>query len=572
MPRRRLVTGLVVLVALAAAPAAQASGVTTHAFMAEAAIPFVETPALKTLLESHRDELLAGAHYPDGGYASSSFPGGDYGEVSHWERFVNAYIARLKGRADCAPLTDPDGPCAAQVAHLLGNAAHGIGDERWDWLFEPKMADFGESPVHPGYTLLDTAGLPGAAELAALPPGQYINTPEFAMDNIALVEHDRIRALPTYMPPTEDLLAVYAALGRSDITADGITAGHTIITAAALAERSGTGAEYPRVKVAMPNVSAQYHTDSGGVLDVAAAAAGYYESVWTKLTTDTHPTPRVIGVHPAPGETGVPVTWHPVKANPGPSGGGAENRILASISSALMEGTVDAESFRLLGPGGEVLEQEPGFPKAGPYGYGDGGHTFLAWPKDDLQPCTTYTAEVTTALRDHAGATLAEPYRWSFTTRAADGGACPVDTSSPGVGAPVVAQPQQVQAAVAPDGHAHGMPAGPTVAIRTLARTRGKGDTLRLTLSCIGPGACRGRTGLVARGGGRTFSLGTRTHRIRELQTVTLTFRLPKAARAVLTKRRRLAVDVRALQQAPGGGSTTTTRAFVLRQIRLPRD
>lgn len=47
-------------------------------------------------------------------------------------------------------------------------------------------------------------------------------------------------------------------------------------------------------------------------------------------------------------------------------------------------------------------------------------HSIAFFPAGDLAPCTTYTAEVTTALADHARATLAEPFRWSFTT-----GGCP---------------------------------------------------------------------------------------------------------------------------------------------------
>ncbi len=112
--------------------------------MAHRAIPFVDDGVLRDLLASHTDEVLAGAHFPDAGYGSSSFPGGDFGEVTHWERFVNAHAAHLRGRADCAPLRDPSGPCASQVAHLMGIAAHGMGDEMWDWLFEPQMADYGE--------------------------------------------------------------------------------------------------------------------------------------------------------------------------------------------------------------------------------------------------------------------------------------------------------------------------------------------------------------------------------------------------------------------------------------------
>ncbi len=575
---------------------------TTHAFMAEAAIPFVAEPALRNLLQSHAAEVIAGAHYPDGGYAASSYPGGDYGEVSHWERFVNGYTRALRGRADCAPLTSPSGPCAAQVAHLMGVAAHGIGDERWDWLFEPKMADFGESPVHPGYTLFSEAGLPGAAELASLPPGSLINTPEFAMDNIGLVEFDRFRKPPTTLPPVTDLLAAYHEIGRDDITGDGILAGNTAILAAAAGERSGVGAEYPRVKLTMPRVSAQYFTDSGGILDVAQAAASYYSAVWHKLTTGEQPAPVVTAVHPLPDETGVPISWHPVKASPGPVGGGSETRILASLSQALKVGTIGESAFKLYDPDGLPMAMEEGFPKAGPYGYGDGSHTFMLWPREDLRPCSRYTAEVTTALEDYAGGRLAEPYRWSFTTRSANGDACPprleppvqppvqppgqppvppppangpgsggtTTMSGPAADPSVTAGPQTIQAV--PAGGGHGLPAASTIAIRSLSRTFGTGRRLRLLISCLGPGDCSGRVSVVARPGGRTAAtIGRRDYRLRRLGSQALTFTLPAVARSALRRTGRLAVAVRAAQNAPSGRpAAATTRNFVLRQ-RLPR-
>jgi hypothetical protein len=602
MRRRSALCAAALATALAVPATAAASGVTTHAFMAEAAIPFVGDPQLRALLEANADAVVTGAHYPDGGYAVSSFPGGNYGEVSHWERFVNAYATVLRDREDCGDVTDPRGPCASSVAFLMGIAGHGIGDERWDWLFEPKMADLGESPVHPLYR----SDAPGAAELASVPPGSLINTPEFAMDNIALVEHDRLRRLPATPPPIDDLLAAYERRGNAEgVTRDGILAGQAAIIAAAAGERMGVAAEYLRVRTTMPQVSAQYLTGTGGVLDVAQAAAPYYEAVWAKVRGAV-PVPRVTGPIPAPGSEGVPIVWHPVRDSPGPNGGGSETRILASLTTQLDTSTITAEAFRLLGPDGEELEQEPGFPKPGPYGGGDGNHTLMAWPKDDLQPCTTYGAEITRALRDHAGTPIERPFRWTFRTTSADGGPCPLPPLPPGrpagerpgtgrpatdppAGTPAAGRPaapaegtpaagrpaapagaQAVPTAASPDGHRHGAPAGPTLALRSLRLRRDGRLAVRVT--CVGPGDCAGRlaiVGLPRRGGVLTLASGA--YAVPKLRTQQVLLRLPAAARRALAARLRrggrLPVEVRAIQaaKARGAAPTTTIRRFTLR-------
>ncbi len=599
---RRLSLGAAAALALAAPAApAHASGVTTHAFMAEAAIPFVTDPGLRTLLEAHPNEVITGGHFPDGGYAA-----GGYGEVTHWERFVNAYTDHLRARTDCAPITAPDGPCAQQVAFLMGIAAHGIGDERWDWLFEPKLADLGESPVHPAYSTYSQAGLPGAAELMGLPPGSLINTPEFALDNIALVEFDRLRSVPSYVPPTSDLVEVYKDLGREDVSAAGISEGQGAILAAAAGERAGVGAEYPRVKLTAPRVSALYYTGTGGVLDVAQAAAGYYLAIWQKLQSSAHPAPVVTAVNPAPDQTGVPFLWHPVKSSPGPTGGGSENRIMASISQSLDVTTITAEDFRLYGPDGEQLAQEQDFPRPGPYGAGDGTHTLMLWPKDDLEPCTRYTAELRPGVKDYAGAGLRVPYAWSFTTRSSDGEPCPAvltepdpdpklepgpagggglneaPAAGPGSGGTttmqgpstdpaVVASPQQIRPPAGEDG-ALGLPATSVVAIRSLQRTRGQGRMVRVLVSCLGPDACSGTLRLYAPRGPRSRKLGARSYRIAPLKTQRIGFTLPRAARRELGRTRRLALEVRAAQRdVRGGRGAVASRAFVLRQVALPR-
>src|SRR5688572_5071941 len=82
----------------AGVPAANAAGIVTHAWMALEAIDRVQPPALRQLLDAHRDQVRAGAEFPDGGYWTRSFgtPGGDYGEEAHWQRFHDAYVAQIR--------------------------------------------------------------------------------------------------------------------------------------------------------------------------------------------------------------------------------------------------------------------------------------------------------------------------------------------------------------------------------------------------------------------------------------------------------------------------------------------
>jgi hypothetical protein len=352
------------------------------------------------LLRVNRDPFLSGALYPDSGYwaAGAGVPGGDYGEISHWERFVNAYLAHIRDTVapdrGCDDPTDPLGPCAPMIAHMLGTAAHGVGDEVWDWLFEPLVTDHGEIPDHP---------IVSQEPLRQVPPGSLITNIEYAMDMIAIVDHNLWLEIPRYIPEAEELERVYHALGRPDITAEGVMAGHNLETIVMGLERFGAAVDGDRVRQQMPWSASHYYSESGGVIDTAQAISGNLESLWRKLTGPGHPAPEIVAVHPEHGESGVPWDFIPAKTSPGPHSGGGELRIWAAISNSLDPASV-AASFKLVGPGGAEVAPLGGFPKPGPYGAGDGTHSMLFYPAADLEPCTVYTAVVTTSLRDHAGA------------------------------------------------------------------------------------------------------------------------------------------------------------------------
>jgi hypothetical protein len=400
---------------------AHAAGVTTHAFMAEKAIPLVHNAQLHALLVANENAVISGAHYPDGGYAIQAYvPGSNYSEVSHWERFIDAAVAHLRTRPDCAPLTAPNGPCASEIAFIMGAAAHGMGDEMWDWLFEPRMKDWNEPPVNPLFNLIPALG----PTLSGLPLLNQVNTPEFSMDMVALVDDNRLLSIPIVPPPFNDFLKIYGEMHHNDITLAGLIAGDAVINTAMLAERVALVTEYARVKATMPRSAASYLYDSGGVYDVAGGIAPYMDSVWTKLTTGTDPSVVVGAVHPEPGQSGVPITWQPIQANPGPNGGGHELRIIAVLNNAVDPATVTAANFRLLDNHGNVVPQAAGFPKPGPYGAGDGTHSMMVYPAGNLQPCSTYTAQVGTGIADLFGVHPIAPYAWTFKTRSVLGLPC----------------------------------------------------------------------------------------------------------------------------------------------------
>ena len=95
---RSMRRGWFVVVALGISGLASAAGMSTHALMAEYGRRYLpDTHPLKAVLTAHRPALLAGALYPDGGYATgAAFPGDrNVAEDAHWEYFVNPLMQVL---------------------------------------------------------------------------------------------------------------------------------------------------------------------------------------------------------------------------------------------------------------------------------------------------------------------------------------------------------------------------------------------------------------------------------------------------------------------------------------------
>ena len=422
MRLRRVLVGCAVALGVTAAmlPAkpAEAAGIVTHAWIALDAIDQVQSDSLRTLLDAHRDQVRAGAEFPDGGYWTDDTPAGDYGEEAHWQRFVDAYIERIQARTDCGLLTDPNGPCAPEIAHLMGVAAHGMGDEVWDWLFEPYGPDLGETYIPP-----DLAAFIGTGGL------------EFQMDVMAIVDHGRPTDPTPAEPSLDDLLTAFAASGKPQITAAKLAEGKEALQIERAVEAIWAVAYHDDIKAHMPWTSAIFTIAPGGVSFGAQAIAGYYFHLWRQLL-DKPVTTKVVATYPANQTEGVPATgWvRSYQAGSHATGGGARTRITAVLSyslpyvaagssghtpAQLPAGAMVLREART----GQVVPTMAGYPRIVPYNPDTGEHLVDLQPAVDLLPCRWYRVEVTDELIDASGQPV-RPYSWRFRTARADGRAC----------------------------------------------------------------------------------------------------------------------------------------------------
>lgn len=393
-------------------PTANAAGIVTHVWMALEAIDRVQPAALRQLLDAHRDQVRAGAEFPDGGYWTSRIgtPGGDYGEEAHWQRFHDAYVAQIRSDPACAPLTDPAGPCAATIAHLMGAAAHGMGDEVWDWLFEPNGPGFDESYLPP-----DIA--------SAVGPGGL----EVQLDIVAIARHARPVGGTPAIPDPAKIDAAFASVGRGDIEAAALGLGDQFLDAERQVESNWTPIHIEPLERAMPWTSENVIGAAGGIDFAAAAIAGYYETLWGDLLGDV-PATRVAATAPFDGQVNVPASGWTGSYSPGSNAGnnGGLTRIAAALSSALPynqqagQGSVPNElpaaALRLRDlETEELVAPANGYPRIVPYNPEAGEHVIAIQPANDLAPCRWYEVETTEALID-ARQRPVTPAAWRFQT------------------------------------------------------------------------------------------------------------------------------------------------------------
>jgi glucuronoarabinoxylan endo-1,4-beta-xylanase len=118
-----------------------------------------------------------------------------------------------------------------------------------------------------------------------------------------------------------------------------------------------------------------------------ALAASYK---WTFTTIMA--APKVTVTAPATGKTGVPI-----------------NQVVSVVFSEQMEtATIDARTFTLTGPGSTAV--------TGTVAYLASANEAKFTPSANLKYSTTYTAAITTAVKNAEGVALPATYKWTFTT------------------------------------------------------------------------------------------------------------------------------------------------------------
>ncbi len=397
--------------ALGQATRSEAAGITTHGWMAVEAIDHVSNPGLRTLLEAHRDQVRAGASFPDVGYVLDN----TYGEEAHWQRFVDAYLDLIAAQPGCGDLSNPTGPCAGLIAHAFGIAAHGMGDEVWDWLFEPNGPDLDEYFVHPDIFMSNEDGA------------------EVQMDIVAIGQYGIPRPETPLIPDVPLVLQAFEKSGFTGVTADQFALVE-LLPVLWDAEKIWSDAHLTEVQAAMPWMSDNLVTAPGGVDFAATAIAGYWSTMWGRLD-GSQPRTSVSITYPASNQTDIPATgWDRASFDPGSSRGrgGARNRITAVLTSARpyvpatggpsVPRELPAATMTITEVDGNVpVALKTNYPRSVPYGGSAGQHLVDVQPAENLAECTWYRVDVGVHADLVDARDLAiTPYSWSFRTECAE--------------------------------------------------------------------------------------------------------------------------------------------------------
>lgn len=250
-------------------PGYSAGGI-THMFIAKEIIPLLPDPKARNVILDNMDAYLVGANYPDTGYVG----GTQYGEDSHWEPFVSAYIAYLREN-----YTYPEQQNPKLVAFLLGIASHSLSDMVFHWtLLEVIIAK-------------DFAGNRGKAH----------TTSELGIDVMLLMEKNQWLVRPgTWWVPVNDLVSIYHRMGKDQYTAQQIVYGNSVYSLAGIGERAIAAEAYLPMKSEMPWTANNYlTTPQGGMAVTEQKTAVYVENVWERIIGKTHTVPMMNFPHVA---------------------------------------------------------------------------------------------------------------------------------------------------------------------------------------------------------------------------------------------------------------------------------
>jgi hypothetical protein len=292
---------------------ALAHGINGHIHVAAWAAAVVEGPT-RALLEDAEvlDAFLFGAAFPDTGYAVDD----GYGEIAHWEPFVEAFVQHL--RREVPPPYDTLEK-QKRVAFLMGVGAHGLQDEIFDTLFLPQIEardGAGQDAADPGTdAFLHTGG--------------------------------HLEFTPAAYAPIEDVVQVLEESMGHTVAPGTVNAGMARVKAFVIDSIGAFAEDLDAAhRPAMPWGSRHYLDASipGSLRSEVPATAAYAEALWQRLNGGLPVSGRVI--HRYPGRDRAQAEDEPIPA---------DSWVTLVFGVGVYVGTLSAETVRLRGPDGALI-------------------------------------------------------------------------------------------------------------------------------------------------------------------------------------------------------------------------
>jgi|GEM_PF-3462211 len=246
-----------------------AAGLTQHMFMSDIASELVTTPELVTCLDNNRDAYLAGAFFPDAGYAVGNQ---QMSEDAHSKSFIDAFISHIQ-QSYPSPYVDQ----YQQISFMMGAASHVADDPPYHAHFvkEAAQRDFNGN-YDKAHTMCDSG-----------------------LEFLTIVDFDRWSDIPALWLPLDDIVNTYALIGSSYSKVEIVT-GNVILLVAAYAERLIASPVYNPLVRTMPWTAENYYDfPNGGLFNGGEVSAAYYETVWgTLMSSDFSPPETTIDNFP----------------------------------------------------------------------------------------------------------------------------------------------------------------------------------------------------------------------------------------------------------------------------------
>ncbi len=247
-----------------------AAGSITHMFIAHEIAAQLPNKELKELIQNNMDAYLVGSAYPETGYIR----GTHYGNDSHWEKFISAFVDYLHEHYSYPEQQNPK-----LVAFLLGCATNVESNQVFYGTFMHKIA------------LEDFHGNWQKARQQT----------ELGLDALINIDKNQWRMHPVvWWLPLHDLVAIYKKMGIKNHYQIEIFWGNTIYSLGSIGERALSPLNYYYAKSQMPWLAKNYYSSpQGGLLMTETITTNYLLKLWDEILLKKRAViPRPQPIHP----------------------------------------------------------------------------------------------------------------------------------------------------------------------------------------------------------------------------------------------------------------------------------